>query len=85
MIQINQLITLLTKQQNNLLMGYIKQCISNTFLLIKTIEKPEKAVAFYLTFARKKDKKGRIIDLGITPKAYQVVLWEYLIKYISIQ
>ena len=66
-------------------MGYIKQCISNTFLLIKTIEKPEKAVAFYLTFARKKDKKGRIIDLGITPKAYQFVLWKYLIKYISIQ
>ena len=66
-------------------MGYIKQCISNTFLLIKTIEKPEKVVAFYLTFARKKDKKGRIIDLGITPKAYQFVLWEYLIKYISIQ
>ena len=66
-------------------MGYIKQCISNTFLLIKTIEKPEKPVAFYLTFARKKDKKGRIIDLGITPKAYQFVLWEYLIKYISIQ
>ena len=66
-------------------MGYIKQCISNTFLLIKTIEKPEKAVAFYLTFARKKDKKGRIIDLGITPKACQFVLWEYLIKYISIQ
>ena len=57
-------------------MGYSKQCISNTFLLIKTIEKPEKAVAFYLTFARKKDKKGRIIDLGITPKAYQFVLWE---------
>ena len=55
-------------------MGYIKQCISNTFLLIKTIEKPEKAVAFCLTFARKKDKKGRIIDLGISPKAYQVVL-----------
>ena len=55
-------------------MGYIKQCISNTFLLIKTIEKPEKAVAFCLTFARKKDKKGRIIDLGITPKAYQFVL-----------
>ncbi len=55
-------------------MGYIKQCISNTFLLIKTIEKHEKAVAFYLTFARKKDKKGRIIDLGITPKAYQFVL-----------
>ena len=81
----NRLITLLTKQQNNLLIGYIKQCISNTFLLIKTIEKPEKAVAFYLTFARKKDKKGRIIDLGITPKAYQFVLWEYLIKYISIQ
>ena len=51
-------------------MGYIKQCISNTFLLIKTIEKPEKAVAFCLTIARKKDKKGRIIDLGITPKAY---------------
>ena len=66
-------------------MGYIKQCISNTFLLIKTIEKHEKTVAFYLTFARKKDKKGRIIDLGITPKAYQFVLWEYLIKYISIQ
>ena len=66
-------------------MGYIKQCISNTFLLIKTIEKPEKAVAFYLTFARKKDKKGRIIDLGITTKAYQFVLWEYLINYISIQ
>ena len=66
-------------------MGYIKQCISNTFLLFKTIEKPEKAVAFSLTFARKKDKKGRIIDLGITPKAYQFVLWEYLIKYISIQ
>ena len=66
-------------------MGYIKQCISNTFLLIKTIEKPEKVVAFYLTFARKKDKKGRINDLGITPKAYQFVLWEYLIKYISIQ
>ena len=68
-----------------MLKGYGKQCISNTFLLIKTIEKPEKAVAFYLTFARKKDKKGRIIDLGITPKAYQFVLWEYLIKYISIQ
>ena len=66
-------------------MGYIKQCISNTFLLIKTIEKPKKVVAFCLTFARKKDKKGRIIDLGITPKAYQFVLWEYLIKYISIQ
>ena len=66
-------------------MGYIKQCISNTFLLIKTIEKPEKAVAFYLTFARKKDKKGRIINLGITPESYQFVLWEYLIKYISIQ
>ena len=66
-------------------MGYIKQCISNTFLLIKTIEKPEKAVAFYLTFARKKVKKGRIIDLGINPKAYQLVLWEYLIIYISIQ
>ena len=69
-------------------MGYIKQCISNTFLLIKTIEKLEKAVAFCLTFARKKDKKGRIIDLGmlgITPEAYQFVLWEYLIKYISIQ
>ena len=66
-------------------MGYIKQCISNTFLLIKTIEKHEKAVAFYLTFARKKDKKGRIIDLGITLKAYQFVLCEYLIKYISIQ
>ena len=66
-------------------MGYIKQCISNTFLLIKTIEKPEKAVAFYLTIARIKDKKGRIIELGITPKAYQFVLWEYLIKYISIQ
>ena len=49
-------------------MGYIKQCISNTFLLIKTIEKPEKAVAFYLTFARKKDKKGRIIDLGLPLK-----------------
>ena len=58
-------------------MGYIKQCISNTFLLIKTIEKPEKAEAFYLTFARKKDKKGRIIDLDmldISPKAYQFVL-----------
>ena len=58
-------------------MGYIKQCISNTFLLIKTIEKPEKAVAFCLTFARKKDKKGRIIDLDmldISPKAYQFVL-----------
>ena len=66
-------------------MCYIKQCISNTFLLIKTIEKPEKAVAFCLTFARKKDKKGRIIDLGITPEAYQFVLWEYLIIYISIQ
>ena len=68
-----------------MLLGYIKQCISNTFLLIKTIENPEKAVAFYLTFARKKDKKGRIIDLGITTKAYQFILWEYLIKYISIQ
>ena len=48
-------------------MGYIKQCISNTFLLIKTIEKPEKAVAFYLTFAREKDTKWWISDLGITP------------------
>ena len=66
-------------------MGYIKQCISNTFLLIKTIEKPEKAVAFYLTFARKKGKKGRIIDLASIPITYQFVLWEYLIKYISIQ
>jgi len=46
-------------------MGYIKQCISNTFLLIKTIEKPEKAVAFYLTFAREKDKKLGITDLGM--------------------
>ncbi len=69
-------------------MGYIKQCISNTFLLIKTIEKPKKAVAFCLTFVRKKDKKGGISDLGmlgITPKAYLFVLWEYLIKYILIQ
>ena len=67
MIYINRLITLLTKQQNNFLLGYIKQCISNTFLLIKTIEKPEKAVAFYLTFAREKDTKWWISDLGITP------------------